>query len=95
MHRVTVTCLWASLTFFFSFSGCFTLHRLLSSSSGLTNDEIMFVVGDDALVATMDSVILEHVLDVIGVNERVVDGHDLWSQGRERRKNGEERERIE
>jgi len=55
----------------------------------------MFVVGDDALVATMDSVILEHVLDVIGVNERVVDGHDLWSQGRERRKNGEERERIE
>ncbi len=52
-------------------------------------------MGDGALVASMDSVILEHVLNVVGINERVVDGHYLWSQGREGRENGEEREIIE
>lgn len=49
-------------------------------------------MGDGALITAVDRVILEHVLDVVGVDEGVVHGHDLGWKGR--REGREKREGL-
>lgn len=46
-------------------------------SSTLTNDQVVLIMRNTPFVATMHSIIFEHVFDVVCVDKRIVDGNNL------------------